>query len=61
MRSRDEWKTKAVLRATENREYKKADKRNRERLIALKNQNEELSRFIEDLKKTADRSTIACY
>jgi len=35
-RSRDEWRTKAVLRATENREYRKADKRNKEQLIALK-------------------------
>jgi len=59
-RSRDEWRTKAVLRATENREYKKADKRNKEQLIALKKQNEELRLIVDDLKKTTDYSTIVC-
>ena len=53
MRSRDEWRTKAVLRATENREYRKADKRNRELLIDLRKQNVELRLVVEDLKKAS--------
>ena len=53
LRSRDEWKTKAVLRATENREYRKADMRHREQLIALKKENEELRLSVEDLKKNS--------
>ena len=61
LRSRDEWRTKAVLRATENREYRKAYKRNKEQLIALKKQNEELRLIVDDLKKTSDYSTIVCY
>ncbi len=51
VRSRDEWRTKAVLRASENREFKKADKRNREKIAALEKKNAELSQFVEDLKK----------
>lgn len=61
VRSRDEWRTKAVLRASENREFRKADKRHRERIAALEKKNAELSQFVEDLKKTSDRSTCACY
>ncbi len=53
LRSRDEWKTKAVLRATENREYRKADKRHREQLIDLKKENEELRLSVEELKKNS--------
>ena len=52
LRSRDEWRTKAVLRATENQEYRKADKRIRGQLIALKKQNEDLRLMVEDLKKS---------
>jgi len=61
VRSRDEWRTKAVLRASENREFRKTDKRNRERIAVLEKQNAELSQFVENLKKTSDRSTGACY
>ena len=53
LRSRDEWKTKAVHRSTENREYRKADKRHREQLIALKKENEELRLSVDDLKKNS--------
>ena len=48
VRSRDEWRTKAVLRASENREFRKADKRNRERIGVLEKQNAELSQFVEN-------------
>jgi hypothetical protein len=50
VRSRDEWRTKAVLRASENREFRKADKRNRERIAVLEKQNAELSQFVENKK-----------
>ena len=53
LRSRDDWKNKAVLTSTENREYKKADKRHREKIVELKNQNEKLRRLVEDLKKNS--------
>ena len=53
VRSRDDWRNKAVLRSTENREYRKADKRNRERIIELKRQNEDLSQLVEELKKNS--------
>ena len=50
VRSRDEWRTKAVLRASENREFRKTDKRNRERIAVLEKQNAELSQFVENKK-----------
>jgi len=54
VRSRDEWRTKAVQRASENREFKKADKRNRQRIAVLEKQNAELSQVVDNLKKTSN-------
>ena len=51
VRSRDEWRTKAVLKTSESRELRKSEKRNRERIIALKKQNEELRQRVEDLER----------
>jgi len=51
LRSRDEWKTKAVQRATELRERRKAEKRSKEKIAELSRQLVELSQALEDAKK----------
>jgi hypothetical protein len=51
MKSRDEWRSKAVLRATEIREHKKTEKKNKEKIAELKNQINEIEQMKEDLKK----------
>jgi hypothetical protein len=53
IKSRDEWRVKAIQRATENREYRKADKRHRQTIAALHKQNAELSQSREDFKKNS--------
>lgn len=50
--SRDEWKNKAVQRADEIREHRKADKRNQTKIAELKQQIEGLKRAVEEVKKT---------
>lgn len=51
IRSRDEWKTKAVQRAAEIRERRKAEKRSKEKIAELSQQISELSLALEDAKK----------
>jgi len=51
IRSRDEWKTKAVQRATEIRERRKAEKRSKEKIAELSQQISELNLALEDAKK----------
>ena len=51
LRSRDDWRDKAVVKSTENREYRKAEKRHKERIIELKKQNEYLRKLVEELKR----------
>jgi hypothetical protein len=53
IRSRDEWKTKAVQRATEIRERRKAEKRSKEKIAELCKQIGELSLSLEDSKKNS--------
>jgi DNA-binding transcriptional regulator YhcF (GntR family) len=53
IRSRDEWKTKAVQRATEIRERRKAEKRSKEKIAELCKQIGELSLALEDAKKNS--------
>ena len=53
IRSRDEWRNKAVLRATEFREYRKTEKRNKEKIAELKQQLDGLKQAIEDTKKNS--------
>jgi hypothetical protein len=53
IRSRDEWRNKAVLRATEIREHRKTEKRNKEKIAELKKQMDELKQVVEDNKKNS--------
>ena len=53
IRSRDEWRKKAVLRATEIRERRKTENRNKEKIAELKKQMDELKQVIEDNKKNS--------
>jgi len=53
IRSRDEWKTKAVQRATEIREHRKAEKRSKEKIAELCKQIGELSLALEDANKNS--------
>lgn len=51
IRSRDDWKDKAVRRADKNREHRKTEKRHRETIAELKREVEELRQSAEDAKK----------
>ena len=51
LKSRDEWKDKAVRRATEIRERKKAEKKQKEAFTELTKKNAELVKLVEDAKK----------
>jgi uncharacterized coiled-coil DUF342 family protein len=53
IQSRDEWRNKAVLRATEIREHRKTEKRYKEKLAELKKQIDELNQAAEDTKKNS--------
>ena len=50
LKSRDNWQNKAVERATELREYRKADKRHLEKIADLKRQLCQSERLIEEKK-----------
>ncbi len=50
VQSRDEWKSKANLRANENREHRKTEKRHQEKIAELKNKLMFLNKII-SLKK----------
>jgi hypothetical protein len=51
IRSRDDWKTKAVQRANEIREYRKTIKRRQEQIAEIKSQLNALQQAAEDNKK----------
>ena len=51
IRSRDDWRTKAVQRANELREYRKTHKRNRAHIAELKQQIDALQQIAEAKKK----------
>ena len=50
LKSRNEWKDKAIKRADENREYRKAKKRHLNTIAALKSENFLMKQEIEDKK-----------
>ena len=50
LKSRDEWKTKAIKRATENRELRKAQKRHQEKIAELKCEKRHLEADLEEKK-----------
>ena len=50
LKSRDEWKNKAVERATEIREFRKTQKRHLEKIAELKRQHSQLELVIEEKK-----------
>jgi len=47
MHSRDDWKKKAVERATEIREFRKTQKRHQEKIVELKRLNHQLKFVLE--------------
>jgi len=51
IQSRDEWKIKGVLRAAEIRQYRKSEKRHKEKIAELKQKIDALSQAAEDHKK----------
>ena len=53
IRSRDEWRTKAVQRANEIREYRKTHRRNREHIAELKQQLNVLQQAVDADKKNS--------
>ena len=48
LNSRDEWKNKATIRATENREFRKTQKRHLEKIAELKRENCQLEQLVEE-------------
>jgi hypothetical protein len=50
LKSRDEWKNKAVERATDNRELRKAQRRHQEKIAELKCEKRYLESAIEEKK-----------
>jgi len=55
--SRDDWRNKAIQRANELREHRKADKRLRTQIIRLKHELKELQQAADTYKKNSiDRS-----
>jgi hypothetical protein len=59
IRSRDDWRTKAVRRADEIREHRKTHKRNQEQLAELKRQLKYLQQAAEDNKKNPSADSRA--
>jgi predicted nucleic acid-binding Zn-ribbon protein len=55
IRSRDDWKTKAVQRADEIREHRKTIKRHQEQIAEIKSQIIALQQAAEDNKKNTLR------
>ena len=61
LRSREEWKNKAVRRAEENREFRKSKKRHQERIGELKAQLASLEQVIQDKKNNTNQQNDTCY
>lgn len=53
IQSRDEWRSKAIARATAVREHRKTEKRYRLKIAALQKTCAELKQSIEDTKKNS--------
>jgi len=53
IQSREEWKTKAIQRATANREYRKQTQHHQQRIAELKAQVKELELSLEEKKNTS--------
>jgi len=51
--SRDDWRNKAIQRANELREHRKADKRLRTQIIRLKHELKELQQAADTYKKNS--------
>ncbi len=51
VRSREEWRAKAVKRSMQNKELRKANVANRQKIADLKQQVKELEQASEDTKK----------
>jgi uncharacterized coiled-coil DUF342 family protein len=51
IRSRDDWREKAVQRADEIREHRKTHKRHLKKIVEIKQQLNELQQAAEDTKK----------
>ena len=60
LKSRDEWKDKAVRRANELRERRKAEKKNKEAISELTKENAKLTRLIEGTKKRLNPAVVTC-
>ncbi len=58
IRSRDEWKRKAVMRANELREFRKTNKHNQDKIAELKAQIKAMERASEEEKKTVKESSV---
>jgi|LakMenEpi03Aug12_release.lakeMendotaPanAssembly.Ray.scaffolds.fasta_scaffold5876320_1 hypothetical protein len=56
IRSRDDWREKAVQRADEIREHRKTHKRHQKKIAEIKQQLNELQQAAEDTKKNLRRS-----
>ena len=55
LRSRDEWREKAIERADEIREYRKSEKRHQKAIGELKQTVKSLQQELEDKKKERNR------
>ncbi|MDI1292655.1 MAG: hypothetical protein PSV18_07905 [Methylobacter sp.] len=53
LRSRDQWRAKAMERANQNREHRKTHQRNRAQITALKQQFKDLQKAAHSDKKNA--------
>jgi hypothetical protein len=51
LNSRNEWKEKATERSIEVREFRKIQKRHREKIAELKQRNRELKQIVKNKKK----------
>lgn len=56
IRSRDDWREKAVQRADEIREHRKTHKRHQKKIAEIKQQINELQQAAEDTKKNLRHS-----
>lgn len=58
IRSRDEWKRKAVMRANEIREFRKTDKRSQDKIAELKAQIKAMEPAAKEEKKTFHEPSV---
>ena len=58
LRSRDEWRAKAIERADENREHRKTEGRHQETIAELKRKIKELEHEADEGKKKTSPPTV---